>query len=81
MELLIIFLVFFMIGWWLKRNSKEVVENFSGGLDDVLSGLAHFLNNVFDLPHPGPNDPQGACWCRKHEGRNKYTFTDYIKSL
>jgi hypothetical protein len=45
----------------------------------VLMLLAHLLNNLLDLPHPGPEDPQGACWCRRHEGKNKYSFTDYLK--
>ena len=43
--------------------------------------LAHLLNNICKLPHPGPNDIQGACVCRTHEGRDKYTFRDYLRSL
>ena len=39
---------------------------------------AHFLNNLFKLPHPGPNDPQGSCLCRRHEGKNKYSLMDYV---
>lgn len=31
------------------------------------SKIAHFLNNIFHLPHPGPNDQQGSCSCREHE--------------
>ena len=40
--------------------------------------IAHILNVVFKLPHPGPNDIQGSCWCRRNEGPHKYTFTDYL---
>lgn len=40
--------------------------------------IAHLLNNLFNLPHPGPEDIQGSCYCRQHEGPNKYTFKDYI---
>jgi hypothetical protein len=46
--------------------------------DKFCMKTAHFLNNLFNLPHPGPNDRQGACWCRRHEGPNKYNFTDYL---
>lgn len=46
--------------------------------DKVCMKTAHVLNNIFKLPHPGPSDRQGACWCRRHEGPNKYTFTDYL---
>ena len=42
---------------------------------------AHVLNIIFRLPHPGPNDIQGSCWCRKHEGPNKYTMGDCVRSL
>ena len=43
--------------------------------------LAHFLNNVSGLPHPGPDDIQGACWCRRHEGTNRYSFLDYVNNV
>lgn len=43
--------------------------------------LSHILNNIFKLPHPGPNDIQGSCWCRRHEGPHKYSFRDYIQHL
>lgn len=43
--------------------------------------LSHVLNIVFRLPHPGPNDIQGSCWCRRHEGPSKYSFRDYINHL
>jgi len=43
--------------------------------------LSHILNNIFGLPHPGPNDIQGSCWCRRHEGPHKYTFQDYVQNL
>ena len=46
--------------------------------DKVCMKGAHILNNIFNLPHPGPNDRQGACWCRRHEGPNKYSFSDYL---
>lgn len=42
------------------------------------SYIAHILNNIFNLPHPGPNDIQGSCSCREHEGPNKYTFSQYV---
>ena len=43
--------------------------------------VAHVLNIIFRLPHPGPNDIQGSRWCRKHEGPAKYTFGDYVSSI
>ena len=43
--------------------------------------LAHGLNNLFKLPHPGPNDIQGTCWCRRQEGPRKHTFRNYLKHL
>lgn len=46
-----------------------------------MAKIAHWLNILFNLPHPGPNDIQGACSCREHEGLNKYTFSDYLCSL
>lgn len=49
--------------------------------DNVAMIVSHWLNIVFKLPHPGPNDIQGTCWCRRHEGKSKYTFSDYIRSL
>lgn len=45
------------------------------------ANIAHILNTIFKLPHPGPNDLQGACSCREHEGKNKYSFKDYLKSV
>ncbi len=42
--------------------------------------VSHILNILFRLPHPGPNDIQGSCWCRRSEGPHKYTFADYIKN-
>lgn len=46
-----------------------------------MAYLAHLLNLLFHLPHPGPNDIQGSCSCREKEGSNKYSFSDYVKSL
>lgn len=46
-----------------------------------MSFIAHWLNVLFKLPHPGPNDIQGACSCREHEGPNKYSFIDYLRDL
>lgn len=43
--------------------------------------ISHALNVVFRLPHPGPDDIQGSCWCRRHEGPNKHTFQDYVSHL
>lgn len=43
--------------------------------------ISHWLNNLLGLPHPGPEDVQGSCWCRRHEGPHKYTFQGYLKSL
>jgi len=43
--------------------------------------ISHYLNIICRLPHPGPNDIQGACWCRRYEGLNKHTFGDYCRSL
>ena len=43
--------------------------------------ISHTLNNLFSLPHPGPNDIQGSCWCRRHEGPHKYSFKDYLKYI
>jgi len=48
---------------------------------NVTMYIAHLLNNLFKLPHPGPNDIQGPCWCRRNEGPCKYTFIDFIKNL
>ena len=48
--------------------------------DKPMMLLAHGLNTLFKLPHPGPNDIQGCCWCRRHEGPPKYTFSDYLNS-
>ena len=44
----------------------------------TIGRIAHILNYVCKLPHPGPNDIQGPCGCREHEGPIKYSFTDYI---
>lgn len=49
--------------------------------DKACMFLAHILNNNFDLPHPVPDDIQGTCWCRRHEGKSRYTCTDYILYL
>lgn len=43
--------------------------------------VGHVLNKILRLPCPGPNDIQGSCWCRKHEGPSKYTFSDYVSSI
>jgi hypothetical protein len=43
--------------------------------------ISHILNIVFRLPHPGPDDIQGSCWCRRHEGPHKYIFRDYINHI
>lgn len=43
--------------------------------------ISHGLNVIFRLPHPGPNDIQGSCWCRRHEGPSRYKFSDYINHL
>lgn len=43
--------------------------------------ISHILNIILRLPHPGPNDIQGSCWCRRHEGPHKYTFRDYFKHI
>ncbi len=43
--------------------------------------ISHSLNVVFRLPHPGPDDIQGSCWCRRYEGPNKHTFQDYVSHL
>ena len=43
--------------------------------------IAHLLNNFFNLPHPGPNSIVGSCSCRKHEGKSKYQFNDYLRYL
>ena len=40
---------------------------------------AHVLNTIFRLPHPGPNDAQGSCWCRRHE--KKRTLTKREKAI
>jgi hypothetical protein len=48
---------------------------------NVSMYISHILNNIFHLPHPGPNDIQGSCWCRRHEGPHKYTFGDYFNHL
>jgi len=32
--------------------------------------ICHFLNNLFNLPHPGPNDKQGPCECRRNESKS-----------
>jgi hypothetical protein len=42
--------------------------------------ISHWLNNLFNLPHPGPNDIEGSCSCREHEGPNHYSFKDYINA-
>jgi hypothetical protein len=44
----------------------------------VAMYVSHLLNNLFNLPHPGPNDIQGSCWCRRKEGPHKYTFKDFL---
>lgn len=43
--------------------------------------LAHILNNILNLPHPGPEDIQGTCWCRRHEDKNKYSLMEYVLCL
>jgi len=43
--------------------------------------LAHGLNTLFRLPHPGPDDIQGTCWCRRHEGPNRHSFVDYVNNV
>jgi hypothetical protein len=48
---------------------------------NVAMYISHILNNIFGLPHPGPEDIQGSCWCRRHEGPEKYSFRDYIKHI
>jgi len=45
----------------------------------ILGFISHMLNCLFKLPHPGPNDIQGPCGCREHEGPVKYTFGDYMR--
>lgn len=47
-------------------------------LDNNASYIAHILNNIFGLPHPGPKDRVGACYCREHEGQNEWSFVEYI---
>lgn len=47
----------------------------------VLGRVSHLLNNLFKLPHPGPEDIQGPCGCRENEGPCKYSFSDYLKHV
>ena len=44
----------------------------------MLGCIAHVLNKLCKLPHPGPNDIQGPCGCREQEGPIKYSFSDYL---